>query len=149
MPSHAKCRPLNMYFSYLISWLAGSPCRPKEMHQYLLSWEDDSGNYTDTSHPADIVPHELSGNPSVVSVNLMALENWYRQYGEKRQSSVMFKPSEDFVGASPISAKSRSIVCRCTIYFPKRYIPLAQSPEQPSKSSRLQELFPVGTGIHY
>lgn len=71
----------------------------KEMHEYLLSF-DDSSNYSDTSHPADIVPHELSGNPAVVEVNLMSLENWYREYEEKRRSSVLFKASNQFVGSS-------------------------------------------------
>lgn len=69
------------------------------MHEYLLSF-DDSASYNDTSHPADIVPHELSGNPAIVEVNLMNLENWYREYEEKRKSSVLFKASNQFVGSS-------------------------------------------------
>ncbi len=68
------------------------------MHNYLLSFDDVS--YSDTSHPADIVPYQLSGNADVTSVNLRALENWYRQYEQKRKCSVLFKASDQIVGAS-------------------------------------------------
>eukprot|EP00435_Cladocopium_sp_Y103_P014194 s1878_g3.t1 len=73
------------------------------MHSYLLSF-DDSLNYSDTSHPADIVPHELSGNPDVVEVNLTSLENWYREYEEKRKSSVLDKSMEKDTVKLPITA---------------------------------------------
>lgn len=79
----------------------------KEMHNYLLSFED--GSYSDTSHPADIVPNQFSGNSGVSSVNLQALENWYRQYEQKRKCSVLFKASEQIVGASLFNASSLTL----------------------------------------
>lgn len=62
--------------------------------------EEKEGICSDECHPGDIVPHELSGNPASVEVNMRSLENWYRGYEQKRKSSLLFKSSELFVGAS-------------------------------------------------
>ena len=62
--------------------------------------EEQECIYADECHPADIVPHELSGNTTSVEVNMRSLENWYRGYEQKRQSSLLFKSSDQFVGAS-------------------------------------------------
>lgn len=83
--------------------LSDNICQPsaQECYQFMMGFmEEKEGICSDECHPGDIVPHELSGNPASVEVNMRSLENWYRGYEQKRKSSLLFKSSELFVGAS-------------------------------------------------
>ena len=83
--------------------LSDNICQPsaQECYQFMMGFmEEKEGICSDECHPGDIVPHELSGNPASVEVNMRSFRNWYRGYEQKRKSSLLFKSSELFVGAS-------------------------------------------------
>ena len=61
----------------------------QEMYDYMASFQEQD---SDLDHPADAVPHYLgSKNPDTTHLRMKQLEDWFRQYIEKRNNPVLFK----------------------------------------------------------
>ena len=68
------------------------------MRNYMSHFEDGGNVSTDTSHPADAIPHFLAGaNKESTSLRVKQLENWYREYVEVRNNTHLYKGCADFV----------------------------------------------------